>query len=296
MWHTNQRHVSAKLMETNDVQEVLDNTRFKVSPDRECMIQVTRTNIVAPLQLVKCQKKCQELERRARQSRPAGLPRGLRDHPSVALNDGISDSGSEREVRGTLDISDGDAEEDKDSFILNPYNGDMLPNRSVTRADRPTEPTRREIKVKPDWRSRRTDRGVRSLSVSTEVTEMNEAESAFLGCHRTSQGWSETGRGNTVSCSSLQFEGGFEEPPRQSTPKIAAVIDPDDPFISSQPAIAEPSIPLASGPRYQGTGFFLPPEKTKKRSLEDFLAGSETGQRAHGEKRRIRAVPPKRQQ
>lgn len=216
------------------------------------------------------------------------------------MNDGISDSGSEREVRGTLDISDGDAEEDEDSLIIiHPYNGDMLPDRSVTRADRPMEPTRREIKVKPDWRSmrsKRTDRGSRSLSVSTEVTEMNEAESAFLGCHRTSQGWSETGRGNTVSCSSLQFEGGFEEPPQQSTPKIAAVIDPDDPFISSQPAIAGPSVPLASGPRYQGTGFFMPPEKAKKRSLEDFLAGSETGQRAHGEKRRIRAVPPKRQQ
>jgi hypothetical protein len=237
-------------------------------------------------------------------------------HPG--LTDRASDSASEVEAKGTLEVSDTEGSgEDEESFVMNPYlQARSLKSRAAS-TSKVSEPTRREIKV-------RSSRGARSMhrasSVSSttmrDIAEAVEEDSPLDGPSRisvvrTSQSWRESidvdggaranvgasyyesrvgsqswrqfDRAQTVSSSSLKF--GELERKRPS-----AIMDLDDPFVSVQQPRAGPLVPLASGPRFQGNGTRL----EKKRSLDVFLDDSDPNQRAYGEKRRIRAVPPRR--
>jgi len=153
--------------------------------------------------------------------------------------------------------------------------------------------------------ARKAQRASSSFSGLTETTEANEVNSAdgspvYPASTRLPQARHDTGRSRTISCSSLKFEHkSGEDSDGLRVDSAPDFIDLDDPFLSSQQSGAGPSVQLASGPRYRPdtttTTNHMKSNLDKKRSLSTFLDDPRHAQRACGEKRRIRAVPPKRQ-
>jgi hypothetical protein len=271
--------------------------------------------------------RCRDLQNGTAQPKSTKIPRNLDEYmrSDLASRHEVSDSEGEgpttdNEYRCPSDTEGSGAEENEDSFVMNPYPQDRSLKSRAKSTSKASEPTRREIKVRTK-RVHRTS-SVSSTTTTREIAETIDDDRVTLvrtsqtwresveveGTDRTkegasrnerkggSQSWRQFDRAQTVSSSSLKFAELERKKPTTTITESekrtlpAMTMDLDDPFVSSQPATAGPSIPLASGPRFQVGGSRL----DKKRSADVFLEDSGLANRAHGEKRRIRAVPPKR--